>query len=137
MILKIRKKEFYDWVFFDGITKVEVSDPNDYAIVQKTDISDKNEYKYLEICGLTENCDKDGRRKIIDSSIFKVDECIWDDNEILSQKGTDDNGDKKYWGFKLLKLSSILSEKPYYIACFRWNEDVYLLNNEGKTIERL
>jgi hypothetical protein len=143
MILKIKKKEG-NWIYFDGIKRVDVDCCENYKLTQiipdeleKNGINDFREFdRTLGIRELTKNSDKDGRRDIIVNSILHVNEFALDEQEVLKQYHMDEKGRAQYWSVKMLYVYDKLNDMKA-IACYSWNDDVYLLNDEGKTIERL
>jgi len=142
MILKIKKsKKGNNWIYIDNINKIDVSIPADFALTQKSKLEDEgfefNENdKYLQICGLSENCTLQGKHRVLLDVIMPVDEMILDPEEVLQQHHLDEENDRAYWGIKIIDIN-FSNGNDLRVACYRNNEDIYLLNNEGKTLERL
>jgi hypothetical protein len=131
MILKIKQDNF-DWVYLDKIKRVRVSFPDNYAITQCQD--NKDELPYLGIRGLSK--DKNDMGQIVDNSVLSVDEFILNPEDVLQQSMYNEQNIKQYWGVKIIHITDEFNCFKT-IACYSWNEDIYLLNNDGKTIERL
>lgn len=132
MILKI-KININSWVYYDDIKKLHSYIPDDYCLTQIQE--SKEHLKHLEICGLTKASTKDGEREVVESSIMLINEFVLEQKEILDQAMFD--GDKrKYWRVKIFNITD-RNDNIKNIACNTWNDDIYLLNDDGKTIERL
>lgn len=134
MILKI-KTGTEDWTFIDSIKSLKVYKPENFGlVVEKNDTDIPVGDLIVRVRGLSENMTLDRKRRVNKNSLYAIDEFAFDAEEIISQY--DENDDDKYWGVIILFVI-FNDESNKTIACYSWNEDIYLLNNEGKTIERL
>jgi hypothetical protein len=133
MILKMRRDDT-TWVYLDKIRNISVDVSRDYALTILEN-KEKSE-KWIEVCGLSENSDKDSNREICENSKFIVDQYLLEPQEILKQAIFNDKGKRQFWGVKLMAITyqdgSLLTA-----AALTSNDNIYLLNDDGKTIERI
>jgi len=133
MILKILKKDT-EWLYLDKIKSISVDVPRDFALTSFEDKEKKQ--KWLEVCGLSTCCNAEDEREIVDSHKHYIDEYIFNHHDILKQAVFDDKGKRNFWGVKIL-IIIYENGKDYSLATLRNNENIFLLNDKGETIERL
>ena len=141
MILKVGRK-IDDWCYFDNVQRVNHFYVKNYGIAYAGCDSDGC-FPQLEAYLINTHSDRDGTDKshtVNRNSIFGWDEMLFDWENLLSQihktpNPEDSDSKNTFWGFRAIGVTYKNGDTKIYLVLR--NTPVFLLNDEGKTIERL
>jgi hypothetical protein len=141
MILKIQRNEKNDWIYFDNVSHVSVKNSGDivFAIppeIEEREIHNLNNFDYSSKShgyGLFE-FDNNSKEVLFDKNVF-VNDIFFNPFSDISLKDKE-KCRKNYYAAKIIEFVIIGSTDIIKIACGLGQYN-YLLNDEGKTIERL
>jgi len=144
MILKIREESEEKnnaWIYFDNVQRINSYIPDDYKLAYGG--RDEGGFPFLRLHKINTMSNMDGSEK--SSTVNRrccmcYDEMLFDTNIILNQiDQTEDPKDSEskdtFWTFRVLEIFFDKSDERK--TCILLSNECYLLNNEGKTIERL